>query len=461
MGRYFGTDGFRGEVNKDLTADHAYRIGRFLGWYYREKEEEREKEKEKEREKRSCRVVIGKDTRRSSYMFEYALAAGLTASGADAYLLHVTTTPSVSYITRTDQFDCGVMITASHNPYTDNGIKLINRYGEKMEEAVVEQVEDYIDGKFEIPLAVEEKVGVTVDYIMGRNRYAGYVVSLSQYSFKGIRVGLDCANGSSWTLAKTIFDALGAITYMINNRPDGLNVNRNCGSTNVESLRKLVLKEKLDIGFAFDGDADRCIGVDDKGNEIDGDTILYVCARYLQKKGMLARNTVVTTVMSNIGLYKAFDEAGILYEQTDVGDKNVYESMSKNGYCLGGENSGHIIFGKVETTGDGIVTALKVMEAMIDSKKKMSDLASPLKKYPQKLVNLCVTDKKAVMEDEGIKDFIREESLALGDSGRVLVRKSGTEPIVRVMVEAKTEWICKRTVDRICNAIEKKGYVYK
>lgn len=448
MSKYFGTDGFRGEVNKDLTADHAYKIGRFLGWYFLNKE----------KEEKGCKVVIGKDTRRSSYMYEYALAAGLTASGADAYLMHVTTTPSVSYIARTDKFDCGIMITASHNPYTDNGIKLINGNGEKMDDEVIEQVEKYLDGEFEIPLAVKECVGVTVDYALGRNRYIGYVIGLSKYSFRGFKVGLDCANGSSWMLAKSIFDALGAKTYVINNEPDGLNVNRNCGSTNVETLQKLVLKEKLDVGFAFDGDADRCICVDDKGKIINGDYILYVLGMYLKKKGQLACDTVVTTVMSNIGLYKIFDEVGIAYEKTNVGDKYVYENMLANGYCLGGEQSGHIILGKVETTGDGMVTAIKMMEALIDSKKKMSELIAPLKMYPQKLSNVLVSDKDAAINDEEIKACVASVEEELGTDGRVLVRKSGTESIVRVMVEAKTERICKKMVDKIVNLMNKKGY---
>lgn len=448
MSKYFGTDGFRGEVNKELTADHAYKIGRFLGWYFLNKE----------KEEKGCKVVIGKDTRRSSYMYEYALAAGLTASGADAYLMHVTTTPSVSYIARTDKFDCGIMITASHNPYTDNGIKLINGNGEKMDDEVIEQVEKYLDGEFEIPLAVKECVGVTVDYALGRNRYIGYVIGLSKYSFRGFKVGLDCANGSSWMLAKSIFDALGAKTYVINNEPDGLNVNRNCGSTNVATLQKLVLKEKLDVGFAFDGDADRCICVDDKGKIINGDYILYVLGMYLKKKGQLACDTVVTTVMSNIGLYKIFDEVGIAYEKTNVGDKYVYENMLANGYCLGGEQSGHIILGKVETTGDGMVTAIKMMEALIDSKKKMSELTAPLKMYPQKLSNVLVSDKDAAINDEEIKACVASVEEELGTDGRVLVRKSGTESIVRVMVEAKTERICKKMVDKIVNLMNKKGY---
>ncbi len=450
MGKYFGTDGFRGEVNSVLTANHAFNIGRFLGWYFSRKNENGE-----------CRVVIGKDTRRSSYMYEYALAAGLTASGADAYLLHVTTTPSVSYITRTDNFDCGIMITASHNPYTDNGIKLINSFGEKMDEEVIKEVERYIDGEFEIPLAIKENVGVTVDYVNGRNRYIGYLIGLSKYSFRNKKVGLDCANGSSWMIAKSIFDTLGAKTYVINNEPDGLNVNRNCGSTHVEELQKLVVKEKLDIGFAFDGDADRCICVDDKGRVIDGDHILYVCGNYLKKNGLLNNDTVVTTIMSNIGLYKAFDECGIKYEKTDVGDKYVYENMSKNGYNLGGEQSGHVIFGKIETTGDGIVTAIKMMESMIAGKKKMSELVAPLKIYPQKLTNVFVTDKNEVMNDSEVLEEVKAVEAELGSEGRVLVRKSGTEPMVRVMAEAKTERICKRMVDRIIAVIERKGYILK
>ncbi len=460
MGRYFGTDGFRGEANNNLTADHAYKIGRFLGWYYGEI-------KRQNGDDTSARIVIGKDTRRSSYMFEYTLVGGLVASGADAYLLHVTTTPSVAYVARTDEFDCGIMISASHNPYYDNGIKLINGNGEKMDEGTIALVEDYLDGKLEvfgekyeeIPFAHTSKIGRTVDYVSGRNRYIGYLISLGLYSFKGVKVGLDCANGSSWNLAKSVFDALGAKTYVINAEPDGTNINNNAGSTHIGGLQKFVAENGLDVGFAYDGDADRCLCVDEKGNLIDGDAILYIYGKYMKERGKLENNTVVTTVMSNFGLYKAFDEAGIDYAKTAVGDKYVYEYMTNNGCILGGEQSGHIIFSKYASTGDGILTSLKMMEVMMARKKKMSELMEGLHIYPQVLENVRVTDKKAAQDDADVQSAVRAVTEALGDTGRILVRESGTEPLLRVMVEAETEEICKKYVDQVVDVVKKKGYV--
>ena len=459
MGRYFGTDGFRGEANVDLTADHAYQVGRFLGWYYGEL-------KRRAGDETPVRVVIGKDTRRSSYMFEYALSSGLVASGADAYLLHVTTTPSVSYVARTETFDCGIMISASHNPYYDNGIKLINGNGEKMDEETISLVEDYIDGKLEVfgqkweevPFAHREHIGCTVDYISGRNRYVGYLISLGMYSFRGMKVGLDCANGSSWNIAKSVFDALGAKTYVINASPDGTNINMNAGSTHIEGLCKYVVENGLDVGFAYDGDADRCLCVDEKGNVISGDHILYIYGAYMKERGKLLNNTVVTTVMSNFGLYKAFDELGIGYAKTAVGDKYVYEYMTKNSCRIGGEQSGHIIFSKYASTGDGILTSLKMMEVMMAKKKKMSELAEPLKIYPQVLENIRVTDKKAAQQDGDVQAAVKAVAQELGESGRILVRESGTEPLVRVMVEAADEDICRRYVDSVINVIRSKGY---
>lgn len=448
MGKYFGTDGFRGEANVNLTVEHAYRVGRFIGWYFGREHK--------------CKVVIGKDTRRSSYMFEYSLVAGLTASGADAYLLHVTTTPSVSYVVRTEDFDCGIMISASHNPFYDNGIKLLNSNGEKMEESVISQVEDYLDGVTEeIPFAQREAVGCTVDYVAGRNRYLGYLISLATYSFKGKRIGLDCANGSAWNLAKAVFDALGAKTHVINNEPDGTNINTNCGSTHIEGLQKLVVEQGLDAGFAFDGDADRCLCVDEKGNVINGDLILYIYGCYMKERGKLIGNTVVTTVMSNFGLYKAFDEVGIEYEKTAVGDKYVYESMTNNGHRLGGEQSGHIIFSKYATTGDGIITALKMMEVMLAKKKPLSELAAPVTIYPQLLKNVRVTDKTAAQNDPEVKAAVKEAAKELGNNGRILVRESGTEPLVRVMVEAETDEICEKYVMQVVDTIVRRGYEVK
>ena len=448
MGKYFGTDGFRGEANVTLTVDHAFKVGRFLGWYYG-----------KNHENGKAKIVIGKDTRRSSYMFEYSLVAGLTASGADAYLLHVTTTPSVSYVARTEDFDCGIMISASHNPFYDNGIKLINAAGEKMKEDVIAEIEKYLDGELgEIPYATRENIGCTVDYTAGRNRYMGYLMSLAIYSFKGIRVGLDASNGSAWTLAKAVFDALGAKTYVINAAPDGTNINANCGSTHIEGLQDLVRREHLDVGFAFDGDADRCLCVDEKGEVITGDHILYIYGCYMKDRDNLVGNKVVTTVMSNFGLYKAFDAVGIEYEKTKVGDKYVYECMSENGYRIGGEQSGHIIFSKYATTGDGIITALKMMEVMLAKKKTLSELAAPLVIYPQVLKNIRVTDKTQAQDDADVKAAVEAVANALGADGRILVRESGTEPVVRVMVEAGSTEECEKYVDQVIEVIKSKGY---
>ena len=444
MGKYFGTDGFRGEAGINLTADHAYKIGRFLGWYYSQNG-------------KKARIVIGKDTRRSSYMFEYSLVGGIVASGADAYLMHVTTTPSVAYIARVDEFDCGIMISASHNPYYDNGIKLINGKGEKMDEATIEQVEKYLDGDVEVPFAERENIGCTVDYVSGRNRYVGYLISLGVYSFRGIKVALDCANGASWNIAKSVFDALGAKTLVINNQPDGLNINEGAGSTHIEGLQKFVVENGCDVGFAYDGDADRCLCVDEKGNVITGDHILYIYGRYMKDRDKLVGNKVVTTVMSNFGLYKAFDELGIGYEKTKVGDKYVYENMKENGYNIGGEQSGHIIFSKYASTGDGILTSLKMMQVMIGRKKKMSELSEGLVMYPQVLENVRVADKKAAQDDVEVRAAIKEVEETLGDSGRILVRESGTEPVVRVMVEAETTEVCQEMVNKVVEVMKRKG----
>ncbi len=457
MGKYFGTDGFRGEANRNLTADHAYKIGRFLGWYYGEL-------KRQNGDDTPARIVIGKDTRRSSYMFEYTLVGGLVASGADAYLLHVTTTPSVAYVARVDEFDCGIMISASHNPYYDNGIKLINGNGEKMDEGTISLIEAYLDGEvelfgekyLEVPYAHKEKIGRTVDYVSGRNRYVGYLISLGMYSFKGVKVALDCANGSSWNIAKSVFDALGAKTYVINADPNGTNINNNAGSTHIEGLQKYVVEEGMDVGFAYDGDADRCLCVDEKGQVVDGDAILYVYGRYMKERGKLVTNTVVTTVMSNFGLYKAFDEQGIGYAKTAVGDKYVYEYMQKNGCRIGGEQSGHIIFSKYASTGAGILTSLKMMEVMMARKKTMSQLTEDLHIYPQVLVNVRVQDKAVAQADPDVQAAVQKVADELGDTGRILVRESGTEPLIRVMVEAETHDICQKYVDDVVNVINEK-----
>ncbi len=446
MGKYFGTDGFRGEANVTLTVEHAFKVGRYLGYYYGKDHK--------------ARVVIGKDTRRSSYMFEYALVAGLTASGADVYLLHVTTTPSVSYVVRSENFDCGIMISASHNPYYDNGIKILNGKGYKLEAEVEDLIEAYIDSEGDdIPLAKRENIGKTIDYAIGRNRYIGYLISLATRSFKDMKVGLDCANGAAFSIAKGVFDALGAETYVINNDPNGININENSGSTHIEVLRQYVLDNGLDVGFAYDGDADRCLAVDDKGNIIDGDLILYVCGSYMKERGELKNNTIVTTIMSNIGLYKGLDELSIDYEKTNVGDKYVYENMMKGGYSLGGEQSGHIIFSKHAMTGDGILTSLKLMEVILETKMKLSDLIKDITIYPQILKNVRVTDKELVQEDIEVKNIVEQVSKALGDDGRILVRASGTEPVVRIMVEAKTDEICNKYVNEVYEVIKKQGYL--
>ena len=446
MGKYFGTDGFRGEANVDLNYDHAVKIGRFLGWYYGMNRG------------KTAKILIGKDTRRSSYMFEYALVAGITASGGDAYIMHVTTTPSVSYITRTDNFDCGIMISASHNPYYDNGIKLMNSDGEKMDEETILQVEDYLDGKMEIPVATRN-IGKTVDYVAGRNRYIGYLISLSRFSFSDVKVGLDCANGASWAIAKSVFDALGAKTYVINAEPDGYNINKDCGSTHIEHLQKLVLEKGLDVGFAFDGDADRCLCVDEKGNVITGDHIIYIYGLYLKERGKLADSKVVTTVMSNFGLYKALDKVGIEYEKTKVGDKYVYENMKKYGHKIGGEQSGHIIFTKYAHTGDGLLTSLKMMEVMLAKEKPMSELAAPVVFYPQVLKNVRVKSKPDAQNDPDVQAAVKSVADMLGNEGRILVRESGTEPVIRVMVEAWSDEICEKYVDSVIEVIKKKGHV--
>ena len=451
MGRYFGTDGFRGEANVNLTAIHAFKIGKFLGWYYGEQARERGQ---------CARIVIGKDTRRSSYMFEYALASGITSSGADAYLLHVTTTPSVAYTVTRDKFDCGIMISASHNPYHDNGIKLINANGEKMEDEVIAEIEDYLDGiRGEVPYATRENIGRTVDYVAGRNKYVGHLISLCNHSFRGLKVGLDCANGSAWMIAKSVFETLGAKVYIINAEPDGLNINKDAGSTHIEGLCKHVLDNKLDVGFAFDGDADRCLCVDEKGNIIDGDKIIYIYASYLKERGQLVNNTVVATVMSNCGLFKALDERGIDYAKTAVGDKNVNDYMVRHNLCIGGEQSGHIIFRQFASTGDGILTALMMMEVMLEKKLPLSKLGEPVIIYPQVLENVRVTDKKTVMGAPIVLDAIKKAEERLGGNGRMLVRESGTEPLVRVMAEASNEQICKECIDIVVQAIAACGYL--
>lgn len=449
MGKYFGTDGFRGEANKTLTAEQAFHVGRFLGWYFNEKAKAATGERAK--------IVIGKDTRRSGYMFEYALTGGIVSSGADAYLLHVTTTPSVAFVTRSEGFDLGIMLSASHNPFSDNGIKLFNSVGEKLDEETIAKVEAYLDGKLnEVPYATGADIGRTVDYCAGRNRYIGYLISLGMYSFKGWKVGLDCANGSAWNIAKSVFDALGATTFLIGNEPDGTNINEGVGSTHLQRLQALVKERGLDVGFAYDGDADRCLCVDEHGEVVDGDQILYLYGKYMRAREELVKNTIVTTVMSNFGLYKALDELGIAYEKTAVGDKYVYERMQQAGYVLGGEQSGHIIFSKYASTGDGILTSLLIMQALIDSKQTLSKAVAGMKKYPQVLQNVRVKDKAAVMRDADVLAAVKAVETQLNSSGRILVRASGTEELVRVMVEAEEEALCRTLVDNVVSVIQDK-----
>ena len=445
MSKYFGTDGFRGEANVNLTVDHAFRVGRFLGWYYGRDHK--------------AQIVIGKDTRRSSYMFESALSAGITASGADVCLMHVTTTPSVSYIAKTDEFDCGIMISASHNAFQDNGLKLINHHGEKMEQEVIDAIEEYLDSSTELPSATGDNIGRVIDYASGRNRYIGYLITLATHSYKDMRVALDCANGSAWMIAKSVFEALGAETYVINNMPNGVNINAGCGSTHIEQLQKFVVENHMDVGFAFDGDADRCLAVDEKGNLVDGDGILYVYGRHMKERDKLVTNTVVTTVMSNFGLYKAFEALGIDYVKTDVGDKYVYENMRANGHLIGGEQSGHIIFGKYANTGDGILTAIKLMQAILSRKMPLSKLTQDFKIYPQVLKNVRVQDKDTALNDFSVQNVVREVAEKLGDQGRILLRKSGTEPVLRVMVEAPTHEMCEENVDAIIEVMKQRGLV--
>lgn len=463
MGKYFGTDGFRGEANVTLDSYHAYRIGRFLGWYYTSPLSGQKDPHHK------TRVVIGKDTRRSSYMFEYAIVAGLTASGADAYMLHVTTTPSVSFVTARDEFDCGVMISASHNPYTDNGIKLVNKNGEKIDDTTIEVIEAYLDGgaaslglaSDDLPVATGADIGQIVDYAAGRNRYVGYLISLAAHSYKRFRVGLDCANGASWMIAKAVFDALGAKTYVIGASPDGVNINEGVGSTHIDNLRRLVIEERLDVGFAFDGDADRCIAVDENGDEVNGDHILYVLGKAMKDQGTLANNTVVTTIMSNMGLYQALMQAGIDYVQTTVGDRFIYENMAQNGHSLGGEQSGHIILKKYATTGDGILTAIMLMEQIVSQKLPLSKLCEPVIMYPQLCNSVRVPDKDAVLANSIVSAKLDELNDRLGNHGRMLLRKSGTEPVIRVMAEAATKEACESLVNEMLSVIQSQNLTFE
>ena len=447
MGKYFGTDGFRGEANKALTAQKAFKVGRYIGWYYGQQHDDKR-----------AKIIIGKDTRRSSYMLEAALTAGITSSGSDAYLLHVTTTPSVSYCCRTDGFDCGIMISASHNPFYDNGIKIMRANGQKIEAEIEEKIEAYIDGEIEeIPLAEREAIGNVVDYAAGRNRYIGYLMTIPTRAFNGMKVGLDCANGASWNIARSVFEALGAKVYIINNQPDGLNINTNCGSTHIDMLKKYVLDNGLNVGFAYDGDADRCLAVDELGNEVNGDQIMYLCGKYLKESGKLDGNTIVTTIMSNMGLYKACEAIGIRTEKTNVGDKYVAENMMANGFVLGGEQSGHIIFAKYATTGDGILTSLMVLMTMLEKKLPLSMLAGEMKMYPQCLKNVVVKDKEAAQKNPAVLKGVEEVNKALAGDGRMLLRASGTEPKIRVMVEAKTDEICEKYVDQLIEVIKEQG----
>lgn len=459
--KYFGTDGFRGEANVNLTSIQAYKVGRFLGWYFASKLSGCQKAGYRPK------IVIGKDTRRSSYMLEYSIVAGITASGADAYMLHVTTTPSVSYVTRQDEFDCGIMITASHNPYHDNGIKVINSRGEKLDDETTSLIEAYLDGDLaslgvvgeDLPLAQKSKIGCIHDYVSGRNRYIGYLISVASNSYKNLKIGIDCANGASWNIASSVFSALGAQVYSIGVEPDGLNINTDCGSTHMEKLIKLVKEKHLDLGFAFDGDADRCLAVDENGKVIDGDAIIYILGKRLKSRGMLNDDTVVTTIMSNSGFVASLEKAGMKCVQTTVGDRFVYECMQNNNYSIGGEQSGHIIIKKYATTGDGILTAIMVAEEICDSKSSLAKLAEPVKTYPQYMKNVRVKDKAAVMGDKDVLATVADVEKLIGKDGRVLLRQSGTEPVIRVMIESLTREKCVEYAQIIVDKIVENGHV--
>ena len=459
--KYFGTDGFRGEANVGLTSLQAYKVGRFLGWYYSSALSGCQKKGYRPK------IVIGKDTRRSSYMLEYSIAAGITASGADAYMLHVTTTPSVSYVTRLDGFDCGIMITASHNPFYDNGIKVINRYGEKLDDFTTAYIEAYLDGELstlgitesDLPLATKERIGCIVDYVSGRNRYVGYLISLASNSYKKLKIGLDCANGASWNIASAVFGALGAQLYVIGDEPDGLNVNLGCGSTKMEKLCQLVRDQHLDVGFAFDGDADRCLAVDENGNVVDGDAIMYILGKRLKSRGMLNGDTVVATVMSNSGFFKSLEKAGLRCDQTAVGDLFVYESMQNNDYSLGGEQSGHIIVKKYATTGDGILTAIMLLEEICDSKQTLAKLCEPVTLYPQYIKNIRVKDKNQTVNDEVVLQSVKEVDALIAGNGRVLLRQSGTEPVIRIMIEAESMEKCQDYAQMIAEVVKERGFL--
>ena len=458
--KYFGTDGFRGEANVNLTSLQAYKVGRFLGWYFSSKLSGCQKPGYRPR------IVIGKDTRRSSYMLEYSIVAGITASGADAYMLHVTTTPSVSYVTRQDEFDCGIMITASHNPFYDNGIKVINSHGEKLDDETTALIEAYLDGDLaalgvmgdDLPLAQKSKIGCIHDYVSGRNRYIGYLISVASNSYKNLKIGIDCANGASWNIAGSVFSALGAQVYTIGAEPDGLNINTECGSTHMDNLVKLVKEKHLDLGFAFDGDADRCLAVDENGKIVDGDAIIYILGKRLKSRGMLNEDTVVTTVMSNSGFVASLEKAGIKCVQTTVGDRFVYECMQNNNYSIGGEQSGHIIIKKYATTGDGLLTAIMVAEEICDTKSSLATLAEPVKVYPQFTKSIRVKDKPAVMNDKSVLAAVGEVERLIGKDGRVLLRQSGTEPVIRVMVESLTEEKCVEYAQTVVDKIIECGH---
>ena len=450
MPKYFGTDGFRGEANVGLTFNPAYRIGRFLGWYY-----------SKDRDAHEAKILVGKDTRLSCYMLEYALLSGIAASGADAYNMHVTTTPSVAYITKTQFFDCGIMISASHNPYFDNGIKLFSSLGDKMNDDFLLMVEEYIDRpdtEEDIPLATKDRIGKVIDYLDARIMYSGFLTTAVHTPLGGLKVVLDTANGASYALAPAVFKRLGANVTVINNSPDGTNINKNAGSTHIKGLVNKVLETGADVGFAYDGDGDRCIAVDKSGAIINGDRVMYIWATWLKSQGKLVTNTVVTTVMSNMGLYKALEEEGILYTQTKVGDRYVHEYMMEHGNIIGGEQSGHIIVNDYLNSGDGILTSLLLSEVMVKTDKTLSVLSEKMSDYPQVLVNVIVSDKNATMEDERVKDAVKEAEKKLDGKGRVLVRASGTEPVVRVMSEAKEQKDAEEAVSEVVEKLRELGY---
>ncbi|MCM3716088.1 phosphoglucosamine mutase [Halalkalibacter oceani] len=441
MGNYFGTDGVRGVANTELTPELAFKLGR-MGGYVLTKHTEKP------------RVIIGRDTRISGEMLESALIAGLLSIGAEVMRLGVISTPGVAFLTKALSANAGVMISASHNPVPDNGIKFFGPDGFKLLDEQEQEIERYLDSEDELPRPTGGALGQVSDYYEGGQKYLQFLKQTVQEDFSGIHIALDCAHGSASSLAPHLFADLEADISTMGTAPNGVNINDGCGSTHPEALSTFVLERGAQIGLAFDGDADRLIAVDEKGQIVDGDKIMFICAKYMKEQGWLKHGTVVSTVMSNLGFYKALEEEGIIAKQTAVGDRYVMEEMRKGGYNLGGEQSGHIIFLDHITTGDGLLSALQLVNIMKMTNKPLSELAAQMQTYPQKLVNIRVSDKHAVSENEAVKAAIDKVEDDMNGEGRVLVRPSGTEPLVRVMVEAQSEELCDRYVDEIATVVK-------